>query len=229
MAARSLSDALSWLLPGVLCYVDTDRPVFALTFDDGPDPATTPSLLDVLAEHRARATFFLIGERLPGNETLVDRIVAEGHEIANHLMRDEPAIRLSDRDYRDALSRTQDLLGRHGGSRWFRPGSGWVTPRMLRSAGDLGLGCVLGTVVARHDGGPGDRRIAGRLLRRTRRGSVVVLHESAPERTGVLASTREVLHGLALRGLGSVTVSDLVEQASRPGRPPVRRGAHPAR
>ncbi|MCE7481976.1 polysaccharide deacetylase family protein [Microbacterium profundi] len=68
---------------GVLC-VDTAEPVFALTYDDGPDPAHTPSILDVLADHGARATFFVLTDRAMAHRDLVARIMAEGHEVQLH-------------------------------------------------------------------------------------------------------------------------------------------------
>src|SRR4051794_32147791 len=75
---------VSRLIPGdVLWYVDTDAAVFGLTFDDGPSPDTTPALLDVLARHRGRATFFLIGERVRAHPDLVAAIAGAGHEVAN--------------------------------------------------------------------------------------------------------------------------------------------------
>ncbi|MBE9479398.1 MAG: polysaccharide deacetylase family protein, partial [Chloroflexi bacterium] len=72
----------SWLLnrlsahsPDVLYSVQTQEPILALTIDDGPDPSTTPRILDLLMEHGARATFFLLSDHIPGNEALVQRIV----------------------------------------------------------------------------------------------------------------------------------------------------------
>lgn len=203
--------ALSRLLPAdVLCYVDTDARAFALTFDDGPHPDTTPGLLDVLARHSARATFFLIGERVVGNEAIVSRIAAEGHEVANHLMRDERSALLPAVRFRRDLAEVTSLLGRYGPVRWVRPGSGWFTPRMRRAAGEHGLGMVLGTVVAMHAGIPGDQRITARLLADIRPGSIVVLHEGMAERSGVVAATDELLAGLNRNGLAAVTVSELV-------------------
>jgi peptidoglycan-N-acetylglucosamine deacetylase len=203
--------ALSRLLPAdVLCYVDTDARVFALTFDDGPHPDTTPGLLDVLATHSARATFFLIGERVVGNEAIVSRIAEEGHEVANHLMRDERSALVPAERFRRELAQVTSLLGRYGPVRWIRPGSGWFTPRMLRAAGEHGLGLVLGTVVGMHAGTPGDKRIIARLLADIRPGSIVVLHEGMAERSGVVAATDELLAGLSRNGLAAVTVSELV-------------------
>jgi peptidoglycan-N-acetylglucosamine deacetylase len=203
--------ALSRMLPGeVLCHVDTDAHAVALTFDDGPHPQTTPQLLDVLARHQARATFFLIGERVPGNEPIVARIAAEGHEIANHLMREERSVLLTDLQFQRELAEVNALLAPYGKVRWFRPGAGWFTPRMLSAAARQDLRIVLGTAVAMHTGGPRDARIAGRLLAGIRPGSIAVLHEGADERRGVVATTEEVLVALGRRGLAPVTVSALV-------------------
>jgi peptidoglycan/xylan/chitin deacetylase (PgdA/CDA1 family) len=203
--------ALSRLLPAdVLCYVDTGARAFALTFDDGPHPATTPGLLDVLTRHSARATFFLIGERVPGNEAIVARIVAEGHEVANHLMRDERSICVPALRFRRELAQVTSLLTRYGPVRWVRPGSGWFTPRMRSVAQEHGLRLVLGTVVATHVGGMDDGRITAKLLGEIRPGSIVVLHEGTFARRGVLATTDELLAGLSQSGFAAMTVSQLV-------------------
>ena len=204
--------AVARLIPGdVLWYVGTADPVFALTFDDGPSPESTPRLLEVLARHQAKATFFLVGERVEAHPHLVDEIVAAGHEIANHLMRDERSALIPDAQFRRDLARTTELLTPHGPVRWFRPGSGVFTPRMLRSAAEQHLRAVLGTLVAGNRGLPSDDRIARSLLPHLRPGSILVLHEGTPQRRGVVQTTDELLS--ALDGLTAVTVSDLVSRA----------------
>jgi peptidoglycan/xylan/chitin deacetylase (PgdA/CDA1 family) len=71
--------------PAAHQFVDcAAQPCIALTFDDGPNAAITPQVLDILARHHARATFFVIGNHVPGNEALLRRMYAEGHEIGNH-------------------------------------------------------------------------------------------------------------------------------------------------
>ncbi len=203
--------ALSRIIPyDVLCYVDTDARAVALTFDDGPHHQTTPQLLDVLARRQARATFFLIGERIRGNEPIVARIAAEGHEVANHMMREERSVLLSGHQFQRDLAQVNSLLAPYGKVSWFRPGSGWFTPRMLRSAASQDLRIALGTAVAMHTGGPGDAGIAGSLLGGIQPGSIVVLHEGYDKRRGVVATTDEVLDGLERRDLAAVTVSELV-------------------
>ena len=202
---------LSRLLPAdVLCYVDTDERAFALTFDDGPHPATTPGLLDVLARHSARATFFLIGERVAGNEAIVARIAAEGHEVANHLMRDERSALVPAARFDRELAEVTALLEAYAPVRWVRPGSGWFTPRMRRTVVQHNLRIVLGTVAAMHVGAPDDQRIAARLAGEIRPGSIVVLHEGTAARHGVVAATDDLLMELGRHGLAAVTVSELV-------------------
>jgi peptidoglycan-N-acetylglucosamine deacetylase len=203
--------ALSRLIPGdVIWYVDTDDPVFALTFDDGPGPESTPRLLEVLERHRAKATFFLVGERVQAHPDLVRAIIDAGHEIANHLMRDERSVLVPDPQFRRDLARTTALLSPFAPVRWFRPGSGVFTPRMLRSAADQNLRAVLGTLVAGNRGVPSDDRIAANLLPSIRAGSILVLHEGTPERQGVVRTTDDLLGSLP--GLRAVTVSDLVRR-----------------
>ncbi len=139
------------------------------------------------------------------------RIAAEGHEVGNHLMRDQPSVLLSDRRFRDELTQVNALLAPHGRVRWFRPGSGWLTPRMVRSAADTDLRGVLGTLVAAHRGGPGDDRITRNLVEAIRPGSIVVLHEGTNQRRGVAATTDQLLTQLRRQGLTAVTVSGLTE------------------
>ena len=66
------------------CRENTDRKVVYLTFDDGPHPPETERVLDVLREHGARATFFLIGSKVSGNEALLRRMLEEGHALGLH-------------------------------------------------------------------------------------------------------------------------------------------------
>ena len=213
---RPLLDALASAHPDVLFYVDTDRPVVALTLDDGPDPSVTPRILDLLAQHDARATFFLIGDRVPGNEALLERMRAGGHELANHLCRDEPAIGLSAADFERQLVRTDSLLAAAGGAgagggRWMRPGSGWFNDRMVDQVAAHGYRVALGSVYPHDLLLRSPRLIAEFVLRRAFAGSVLILHDGDgdPERT--LRVLERVLPALKARGFEVRTLSELTE------------------
>jgi peptidoglycan-N-acetylglucosamine deacetylase len=77
---RWLLTIISILFPGVIYFAATERPEIALTIDDGPDSATTNQILDILACHGATATFFIITDRIFGNEQILDRMLTGGHE-----------------------------------------------------------------------------------------------------------------------------------------------------
>lgn len=197
-------------LPTVCCSRRTDEPVVALTFDDGPHPDLTDAVLDVLERHQAQATFFLIGDRVEGNERVIERIVDDGHELGDHLMHDEPSILLRRSRFRKDLIEARNLLGRYQEVSWWRPGSGWTTRGMVRDANALGMRCVLGTVAITHGPppSPGSWR-EQRLLAQVTGGSVVVLHEGTDGRQDVVETTDWLLTRLAERGLRSVTLSEL--------------------
>jgi peptidoglycan/xylan/chitin deacetylase (PgdA/CDA1 family) len=166
-------------------------------------------LLHVLRRHGARATFFLIGERAQSHPDLVGRITADGHEVANHLMRDEPSIRLPAPEFRRQLAQVHELLTPFGDVMFFRPGSGWFTRRMLRDAAAQGYACALGTplLLAADYSNP---RITGRILaRRAHPGAVIVLHEGDESRAAVAAAADALLLELAERNLSAITLSEL--------------------
>ncbi len=197
------------LFPGVLWEVPTSERLVALTFDDGPHPATTPQLLDLLARHGARATFFAIGRQVEGNEGILERVVAEGHELGNHTMTSARSVTLGNAAFVRDLAAAGDLLARFGPVRWFRPASGWFRPPMLRTAARAGYRCALGSVSTTDIDSRRPARTAVRMSRRIRPGAVVVLHEGSSARTGIVSVTRALLDDLVERGYVMVTLSEL--------------------
>jgi peptidoglycan-N-acetylglucosamine deacetylase len=223
LAATLASCTPAWLVqvassahPGCTFAVQTEEKAVALTLDDGPDPNTTAALLDLLAEHDARATFFLISSRVPGNEDLVARIVEEGHEIGNHFTRDEPSIALPPNEFERDLLQADSVLGDFGPVRWARPGAGWYSERMVSTIEENGYRCALGSVY------PFDAQIASSahsartLLRGSRPGAVIILHDADDRGLRSIAALERVLPELRDRGYRVVTLSELVEEESTP-------------
>ncbi|MGH8888331.1 MAG: polysaccharide deacetylase family protein [Acidothermaceae bacterium] len=114
----------------------------ALTFDDGPDPESTPAYLNLLSGFGATATFFLVGQRVRDSPELVRRIVDEGHEVAVHGWRHRYLFVHSPQ-----LGRCIDAVGEVAGVRpaWFRPPYGVLTATALAEANRHGLRTVLWT------------------------------------------------------------------------------------
>src|ERR1700688_2110125 len=137
--------ALERLTPNFTYRVRTRRPLVALSFDDGPHPIFTPQVLEILQQHNAKATFFLIGERALRHPDVVARIKAAGHEIGNHYFTNGSILRHSDADFLGRLQQTERALGITAAPKLFRPPGGIARPRQLRLARAHGYQCVLGS------------------------------------------------------------------------------------
>ena len=203
--------------PDVIYAVDVEEPVVALTIDDGPDPITTPKILDLLEQHRARATFFLITSHIAGRETIVDRIVRDGHELGNHLTADEPSISLSSAEFERKLREAHQTLVRFADVRWFRPGSGWYNGAMVSTAQKHGYQTVLGSVYPYDPWIPSAWFATYQILANVEPGSIIILHDNGPRGERTFDALSTILPTLAGRGYRIVTVSELLDLSS--GRP----------
>ena len=215
--ALALWTAPRWLVPRIaarsprcLYSVPTRQRVVALTLDDGPDAAHTRALLDVLREHDARATFFLISGRVPGSEPLVKALVSEGHEIGNHLTRDEASIRLPSDAFAAAVEEAGRVLGEFGPVRWLRPASGFYDGEMLDTIERAGYRCALGSIYPFDPHLPWPGLSAAYVLANERPGAVIVLHEGGERSSRTIETLRRVLPALRARGYQVVTLSELV-------------------
>lgn len=157
----------------------------ALTFDDGPNPAATPRLLEVLARHNVRATFFLIGNFVRLEPSLTREIAAAGHMIGNHTMTHRFLPRYSSAWILSELAgcnaALEDTLGRR--VELFRPPHGGRTPAVFRAAASLGLQTVQWNLIVGDWMDVPSATLLSRLEhgiarhRRGGRGTNVVLHD----------------------------------------------------
>lgn len=203
---------LDWLAvryPGCLYRVRTTVPVVALTFDDGPDPATTPLILAELQRYGARATFFLIAERVEGAGQLVRQLLAAGHELGNHFTQDRSSIRLDPGEFARDLAQADAVLALYGPVRWARPGSGWYSQQMIATMRERGYRCALGSVY------PYDATLASagysswHILRGVHPGAIIVLHDGGARGGRTARVLRTILPELRRRGFRVVTLSQL--------------------
>jgi peptidoglycan-N-acetylglucosamine deacetylase len=198
------------LSPDVVFFARTTERTVALTIDDGPSAATF-EILDVLAEHDVQATFFVIGAHVEEHREQLEGIRLAGHELAHHMLRDEPSIELPADTFISHFERVDSLLQGLGGSRYFRPASGWYNERMLREAARRGYRTVLGSVYPFDAQLPFPRVASWYMLQKVSPGDVLVLHDG-PERGRRTAEVlRRVLPELHRRGYTVVPVSRLLE------------------
>jgi peptidoglycan/xylan/chitin deacetylase (PgdA/CDA1 family) len=200
----------------VTCRGASGKKAVAITFDDGPDPLTTPLLLELLLKRQIKATFFVTGEKAAAHPKLVKEIVRQGHLVGNHsykhsywiLFKTSPTIV-------EDIEAAQKVLNDFGiRPLAFRPPAGITSPR-LRSA-LLKTGMYLVNFSCRPLDG-GNRRIsniAKRILDRIRPDDIVLLHDSRPPDEYLIPTwlneIENLLTGIETKGLKILPLSELI-------------------
>jgi peptidoglycan/xylan/chitin deacetylase (PgdA/CDA1 family) len=195
-----------------LCRVRTSRRAVALTFDDGPDPQSTPVLLRLLAQRGVRATFFCIGERVARHPDLARRIVAEGHAIENHAHRHDPWTNLfSAAQLRAELSAAQKEIQRLTGRApaFYRPPMGLTNQRVFRVARELGLRVTGYTARGRDTRPATTEQVLARLARGIVPGGILLLHDGGVSTERLVAIVTRLLDRLEADGFQCLRLDEL--------------------
>ena len=167
-----------------------------LTFDDGPDPSTTPIILDILARYDARATFFVVGRSVASFPELIERMVSEGHTLANHTWAHDDLLRLSEEEVVQTLLRTQAALGEHA-TPCFRPPNYRFDDNTVRQAAALGLRMVLNTGITDDWRRPGADVIAANIVASARPNVILVLHDGGGARSQTIEGLNWAMNTLS--------------------------------
>ncbi|MFL6128643.1 MAG: polysaccharide deacetylase family protein [Mycobacteriales bacterium] len=183
-------------------------PAIALTFDDGPDPRWTPAVLDLLREHRIRATFCLVGRHVAEHPELIRRIAVDGHALCNHSWsHDEHMQRRPAASVRADLERTSRAITQAAGRppRYYRaPGGNWAPSAVVEA--DRQQLRLLGWTVDPYDWRqPPAAEIVRRVLLGATPGAIVLMHDGYGARGNSVAALRTLLTALAGRQLRFTT------------------------
>jgi peptidoglycan/xylan/chitin deacetylase (PgdA/CDA1 family) len=188
----------------------------ALTFDGGPSPYTA-QVLDVLRTHNDKATFFVNGAQLSGENRLLVRMVLAGDEIGNGSWDGTSLATADDQTVRSSISRAQAAIRAAVPITpcFTRPPYGLDRPRYARIAASLDLGTALWSIDPSDFRGDGPGVIARRVLAAAKPGGIVVLHDGGGPRWATVQALPHILSELRSKGYRFVTVSQLL--ASRAG------------
>jgi peptidoglycan-N-acetylglucosamine deacetylase len=194
------------------------RPRVALTFDDGPDAAVTPAILDTLGRFGARGTFFVIGRNLERNLPIAQRVIAERHELGNHSWTHSHFQNFySAASHARDIARNSALIRQLTGATTeplYRPPVGLKSPALARAAHAQQLRIVAWSVHTRDTFSRDAASTAARAMRRIQAGDIVLLHDGhnreGHHRRTAAESLPLILTGLRERGLECVTVSELL-------------------
>lgn len=186
-------------------------PCVAITFDDGPDEHTTPVILDILAREEVPATFFVVGNRIPGRESMLKRAYLEGHEIGNHTFNHPDLSKLAPNEIEAQITQTQAAVMRAGvpAPRLIRPPYGMIN-EMVASHNYL--------TVIRWNVDPEDwrlkdpARVIDLLMAQAHSGAIILLHDIQPVTVTALEPALKLLkekyHIVSVGQLLNITAGD---------------------
>jgi len=215
---RPLVEIAGKAFPEVIFSVSTREKLIALTIDDGPHPAVTPGLLETLASFGVKATFFIIGSHATRWPQLLDDIASQGHELANHLMFDEAAYKLTAEQFEKELVQVDDILQLRWGARqvpnrkWFRPGHGWVRQWMFPILRKHGYRMALGSIYGHDPLLRNPKMIASMLKKQVFPGGIIILHDGGPTRKQTIDILKDIIPQYKRRGYEVVTLSELLSR-----------------
>jgi peptidoglycan/xylan/chitin deacetylase (PgdA/CDA1 family) len=193
----------------------------ALTYDDGPNDPHTLRLLDVLAKHQVRATFFMIGRYVLQRPDIALAVAQAGHVIGNHTFTHPRLIFQSGaqthKQMVDCRRALEDTVGNH--SNLFRPPFGGRRPATLKIASELGLQTVMWSVSGRDWNTPPASIIEKKIARQIRGGDVILLHDGGHRATGAdraqtVIATDQFVRRYRDKGYEFVTVEEMLPRAN---------------
>jgi peptidoglycan/xylan/chitin deacetylase (PgdA/CDA1 family) len=190
----------------------------ALTYDDGPNDPHTFHLLEILARHNVRGTFFVIGRYVQQRPDIVRQLIQAGHVVGNHTFTHPLLTFQSAGDVRkeltDCRSAIQDAIGEH--SNLFRPPFGGRRPAVLRVARELGLEPIMWNVTGYEWTAPPAAEIERKVEKQMRGGDVILLHDGGHKQMGAdrsqtVLATDHLISRYRSEGYDFVTIQQMLE------------------
>jgi peptidoglycan-N-acetylglucosamine deacetylase len=206
-----LLSALSTLHAGEIARFETSEPWVCLTFDDGPIDGKTQRIIEILRRHKAKATFYVIGERIGENMDALRSMVRAGHEIGNHTYTHPNLAQLDDvEQIRKEIEGCQQVVGALTGEApvTFRAPFFGRDERVQAVLESLGLPSVLCSADTRDwDPKIEQEELLERAIAGLKPGAILLMHEFSDKTIAMLPL---LLAEMELRGLRSITVAEAI-------------------
>lgn len=198
-----------FFLPAATHYPSSEKQI-AITFDDGPDPDFTLAVATLIEKYGGRSTFFCIGRRVEEHPELVRQLHERGHQVGNHSFSHATWIDFkTKRGWLNEIQKTDEVLSlavNNYQNKLFRPPYGVTTPHLAAAIRELGHR-VVGWRVRPYDTAVDDpARIANRILKKTKPGDIILLHDTHPR---IIPALEQLLPILVNYGFKFVTVEEL--------------------
>ena len=188
---------ITWLFPSRVWRIPTAQKEIFLSFDDGPHPRITPIVLDMLAAHGAKASFFCIGDRVKRFPDIYQRILDEGHAVGNHTFHHLNGWKTNDDDYGSDVEKAAKLID----SRLFRAPYGRLKGRQARAISAKGFKTIMWTVLS----GDYDKKLspeecAERVLGNIAPGFIHLFHDAEKAERNMFFALEKLLEASKILG-----------------------------
>jgi peptidoglycan/xylan/chitin deacetylase (PgdA/CDA1 family) len=191
------------------------QPLLYLTYDDGPEPAYTHPILDLLRRYQAKATFFVLGGQVSRYPDALRAEAAAGHSVGNHTYTHVALNTVSQAVFVEEMNKTKKVMLETAGNlftldhdvRYMRPPYGAIDEHTSVYAAELGYAMVLWDVDPRDWSEPGTDAIANHVLQNIQPGHIVLLHDGGGDRRQTVAATKIILNALTAQGYQFVPIT----------------------
>jgi peptidoglycan/xylan/chitin deacetylase (PgdA/CDA1 family) len=215
LAAYAVRGKSSSLIAPSVWHGNRKRRAIALTFDDGPSEST-PALLDLLAKHNVKATFFMCGQNVRRLKEIAARVAEEGHEIGNHTESHAALYLKSPQFIARELTLGQESISKitKVTPRWFRAPFGVRWPGLRQAQENLNLTGLMWTAIGNDWKWPASK-ISQKLLKQAENGGIFCLHDGrelkpSPDISATLSAVETILPILKDRGFSLETVTEIL-------------------
>jgi len=194
--------------------LDPSKKYISLTFDDGPNPITTPKLLDILQEKQVKATFFMLGQNIAKNPDLVKRVANEGHEVANHSFSHPQLTTIGNQRVKDEIIETDRAIFQITGklSTSFRPPYGAVNENVAKI---IGKPIIQWSVDSQDWQSHNTEMIINRVDSTASKDSIVLMHDIYPQ---TIAAVPIIIDNLRAAGFEIIPSKELLMNKAKPMR-----------
>jgi len=204
----------------VITRINTKDKVAALTFDDGPDAKSTSAVLDSLARHNARATFFVVGCKMEAQADLLKKMALAGHEVANHSYSHKDFNRMSGDEIRNEIRNTNKLIHKITGQKpvLFRPPGGYLSNELIRITREEHVKVAYWsweTDSKDWKNGRSATAIADYICNHIAPGQIIILHDGCTNSMTTAAAIDLMLPELINQGYRFVTMTELINMENK--------------
>ncbi|MFY9592768.1 MAG: polysaccharide deacetylase family protein [Caldicoprobacterales bacterium] len=189
----------------------------ALTFDDGPDGKTTPRILDTLKEYNVTATFFVLGKNVKLYPKIVNRMINEGHQVANHSWSHLRPTELSLEEFLLEIDSAEEILQNYINRLeffYYRPPYGLLTPEQIEEINYKGYKIISWSIDSLDWNVPEPEKIQDKVISSVHPGAIILMHSAGgkDQREGTIKALPGIIENLTKQGYEFVTVHNLINE-----------------